>query len=130
MPADLQALLLKDNFDNHTKEWKSYIQSKSYKGSLDWYLDCDAYRSLVELGHPILPHIRDEIRKEIKGPRRNKKIKNPDYLWGYLISTIVGPAFYLGLIKSQGLTPEELMDYSLKWLNHNADLYSSDNIIK
>ncbi|MFH1445730.1 MAG: hypothetical protein ABIF08_04630 [Nanoarchaeota archaeon] len=46
--------------------WRKHIAEKSYFSMSGPYLDCDAYRELVSMGIETLPHIHNQLSKEIK----------------------------------------------------------------
>ncbi|GEM_PF-6233791 len=58
-------MALEDLFAQKAEEWKTHCYNNSYHSNPHFYLDCDAYRSIITLGPQALPLIKEQLQKEV-----------------------------------------------------------------
>ena len=52
------AMSLEEKFKQYLGEWKQHCESVAFSSNPNDYIDCDAYRNIVEMGQQTLPLIR------------------------------------------------------------------------
>ncbi len=119
---------LEYNFHQAVKEWKDHSKINSIHSMSQPYLDCDAYRRIVNMGPRILPLIREEYAK-------SQEIGDPGICWCYVLKDIV-PEFSLPVGEKDsgsavermtpgyiGLDIGEVQKATIKWLDQNMYKY-------
>ena len=116
-----------DNFHQAVEEWREHC-SKTSDPMPQPYLDCDAYRRIVDMGPEVLPLIREEYAKP-------QEIGDPGMHWCYALKEIIPD---VGLPSGEkdsgspvervaprfvGLKVNEIQEATIKWLDENMSRY-------
>ena len=106
---------LEDTFQKLLNEWKIYCCSIQYSNNPDDYLNCSAYKEIVQLSTPALPLIKEVYSKV------NENTYFAILGWTKLIKEIVGKEFVVPKELSDRI--EATREYTVQWLDKNMDKY-------
>ena len=106
---------LEEQFNKSIEDWKEHCERTINSSNPGDYLNCDAYRNIVNMGPAILPLIRKEFDKN---SLLNGLLVNP-------VKRIVGKDFQIPEWMAGKMSLIE--KYTAKWLDENMQEYLKQN---
>jgi len=95
---------LRERFLELRNNWKTHCRNHMMSSITTVYLDCDAFRELVLLGHPIIPLIFEVFHED-------------DLWWFFVLNSIVH-----GETGPLSFNNRERMEYWDQWWNDQSDI--------
>lgn len=103
---------LETKFNNNLEQWREHCKKNLYSSCIKDYIDCNAYKNIVEMGREALPLIRkayDTEQKDNPGSVR--------WLLCNVVRKIVGDEFTIPTWMQGKISTME--KYTIKWLDEN-----------
>lgn len=101
-------MTLDEKFQSLTEQWQAHCAGFGFGVDSRKYIDCDAYRAIVQLGEAALPLIREAYARERH---------TGTYRWDSVLKDIMGTTFAVPAEFSDD--PEKIKVYALGWLDRH-----------